>query len=105
MPSEGWRTSTGGRVGAAIEKSAPTSASRNGRDRSLVSCGFEYRGEDVGGTRQNRFLQIRTVRDRRIERADTLDGRIEVFEQLARHARGQLRAEPACDLILVRDHD
>ena len=45
------------------------------------------------------------VGDRRVERRDAANRGIEVLEQLVRDARGELRAETAGELILVRDDD
>ena len=41
--------------------------------------------------------------NRRVECGDAPDGRVEIVEELARDPRGDLRAEPARQLILVRD--
>ena len=43
------------------------------------------------------------IRDRAVHRGDAFDRRIEILEQLVADARGDLRAKPAGQLILVRD--
>ncbi len=53
--------------------------------------------------REDRFFELWRVGDRRIERADAADGRVEILEQLAGDARRNLCTEPARQLILVRD--
>ena len=45
------------------------------------------------------------VGDRRVERADAPDRRVEVLEEIARDARRELRAEAARQLVFVRDDD
>ena len=74
-------------------------------DGQLVRRKRLDRLQHVGGSRQDGFLEHRRVGDRAVERRDALDRRVEVFEQLLRDARGDLRAEAARQLILVRDDD
>src|SRR5438045_4953820 len=66
---------------------------------------FADRLQDVVRLREDGLLEIGGVRDRRAERADAAHGRVEVLEQLAGDSRGELGAEAAHHLILVRDDD
>ena len=61
--------------------------------------------QDVARARQDPLLEDRGIGDRAIERRDALHRRVEVVEQLVGDARGDLGAEAARQLILVRDDD
>src|SRR5687767_15067913 len=97
-------------VNAAFARAPSITRSRNVSVRGAcvaarmsVRCERTYRLQDVGRIGKNRLFEHGCVRDRAIERSDTLDRRIEVLEQLLRHPRRNLRPEPARDLILVCD--
>src|SRR5581483_6978138 len=98
MAESGW---TKARAAAA----PATSARREVRNTWLILRGVANGLQDVRRLRQNRFLEVGAIRDRRVERADAGDRRVEVLEQLAGGARGDLRAEAAHQLILVRDDE
>src|SRR5437762_4484957 len=66
---------------------------------------FADRLQDVVRLREDGLLEVGGVRDRRAERADAAHGRVEVLEQLAGDSGGELGAEAAHHLILVRDDD
>src|SRR5687767_13210290 len=53
------------------------------------------RFQDVGRLRQDHFLEVRTVRNRRVERGDALDWGVQVFEQLFANPRSELGAKAA----------
>src|SRR5580765_4526205 len=59
--------------------------------------------QNVLRLRKDRFLELRRVGDRTVERADAADGGVEILEQLAGNPRGDFGAEAARQLILVRD--
>src|SRR5512140_434762 len=61
--------------------------------------------EDLLGVRQDRALEDAVEADGRERRADAIDGRVEVLEELGRDARDELAAEAAVDLVLVDDED
>src|ERR1035437_4262286 len=63
------------------------------------------RREDLLGVRQDRALEGAVEADGRERRADAVDGRVEVLEELRRDARDQLPAESAVDLVLVDGED
>jgi hypothetical protein len=59
--------------------------------------------QHVVGLRKDFLLEVRGVRDWTVERRDATDWRVEMVEELVGDAGGDLRAEPARQLILVRD--
>src|SRR5262245_64318122 len=79
-------------------------ALRSWRAPRSISGGIADRLQDVGRLRQDRFLEIRVVRNRRAARADAPEGRIQMLEELAGNPRSDLAAESAHQLILVRAH-
>src|SRR5258706_6552050 len=60
--------------------------------------------EDVRRLREDDLLEVGVVGDRCVERGDPAHGSVQVLEELVADARGQLGAESARELILVR-HD
>src|SRR5471032_467244 len=72
---------------------------------SSVSCSLTDGFQHVRRLREDRFLEIGAVGHRHVLRAYALHRRVEVLEQLAADARGQLGAEAAHHLIFVGDHD
>src|ERR671934_1644844 len=101
IASIGRSTST---CSAANKRTEPQRARSTPESRS-VAGGFADRLQDVVRLRQDRFLEVGTVRDRHVSGADTSYGRVEMLEELARHARGDFGAEAAHHLIFVRDHE
>src|SRR5690349_17460264 len=75
------------------------------RFTDLVADGVFDRLQDVVRLRENRVFQLRRIGDRRVERADATDGRVEILKQLVGDTRSDFRPEPARHLILVRDDD
>src|SRR5262252_691341 len=71
----------------------------------LISHDLLDRLQHVGGLREDFLLEIRMVRDGRVERRDAANRRVEVLEELVGDARGDLGAESARQLVLVRDDD
>ena len=55
--------------------------------------------------RQDFLLEVRRVGDRAVECRDATDRRVEMVEQLVGDPRRDFRAEPARQLVLVRDDD
>ena len=59
--------------------------------------------QHVVGLRKDFLLEVRGVRHRTVEGRDPTDRRVEMVEELVSDAGGNLRAEPARQLILVGD--
>src|SRR4051812_30311866 len=101
--------STGRRRAAPLAPSARTASMASGSARMAwrscrsVSCDVANGFEHVASLRQDGFLEVRIVGDRNVLRGDPLDRGIEVLEQMLRDARGKLGAEPAGQLIFMRD--
>ena len=68
--------------------------------RALADC-----SQDIGRLRQNHFLETRRVGDRGVEGGDPQHRRVEVCEPLLPDTCGQLGAESARQLVLVRHDD
>src|SRR4051812_30274368 len=96
-----WPTIVGGRPPAGARTSTAGTAVAAERTR-LVASSFQNSFKNIGGSRQDDFFEVRAVRHWRVERRDTLDRRIEIFEEVAGRARRQLRAEAAGQLVFVR---
>ena len=85
---------------------ATTSTTRfTTRPGRSVGGGFPDGLQDVGRLREDGFFELGIVGDRRVERGDAPDRRVEVLKELAGDAGGELGAEAARQLIFVRDDD
>src|SRR5450830_802574 len=72
---------------------------------SLVRERLPRRLKDLLGARKDRPLEDAVEADGRESRADAVDGRVEVLEELGRDARRDLAAEAAVHFVLVDDED
>src|SRR5215471_15571016 len=75
------------------------------RHSPSVADGVFDRLQDVVCLRKDRFFELGCVGNRCIERANAVNRRVEILEQLAGNPCGDLGAETARQLILVRDDD
>src|SRR5262245_19448074 len=73
--------------------------------RSSVLGDLSDRLQDVAGLRQDDLLEVGVVRHWAVHGGDALDRGVEVFEQLVADTSHNLGAEPAGQLIFVRNDD
>src|SRR5205085_6659380 len=55
--------------------------------------------------REDVVFNLRRVGDKGVERGDAADGRVQVFKQFVRDARGYFSTEAVCARVFVRDDD
>ena len=70
---------------------------------AISSRDLAQRGDDVRDLRQERLLEHRRERYRRVGRGDALRRRVEILEGLLGDRRRDLGAEPAGERVLVQD--